>query len=97
MSVMMEAQCWKYDSSLLPLPWRSVDAGGKGLGYDGWSGEGGKLRVGVMRNDGHVRPVGSIKRALEGVVDALGREGVECIEVEPKFFKESWELVVSVS
>ena len=96
MSVMMEAQCWKYDSSLLPLPWRSVDEEGKGLGYDGWSGEGGRLRVGVMRDDGHVRPGGSISRALEGVVNALGREGVECIEVEPKFFKESWELVVSV-
>jgi amidase len=90
----MEAQCWKYDSSLLPLPWRSVDEKGKGLGYDAWSGEGGKLRVGIMRDDGHVRPVGSINRALEGAIVALGKAGVECVDVEPKFFKESWELVV---
>jgi hypothetical protein len=90
----MEAQSWMNDPTLLPLPWRSCE-GGKGLGYKGWLGEGGKLRVGVMRDDGRVRPVGSMKRALDGMVEKL-RGSVEIVEVEPKFFEESWELVVSL-
>jgi hypothetical protein len=52
------------------------------------------MRVGVMRDDGRVRPVSSMRRALDGVVEKL-RGSVEIVEVEPKFFEESWELVVS--
>jgi len=89
----MEAQSWMNDTSLLPLPWRSCE-GGEGLGYKGWSGEGGKLRIGVMRDDGRVRPVSSIRRALDGVLENL-KGTVEIVEVEPKSFKESWELVAS--
>jgi amidase len=93
MRTIMEAQSWMNDTSLLPLPWRSCD-GSKGLGYKGWSGEGGTMRVGVMRDDGRVRPISSMRRALDGVVEKL-RGSLEIVEVEPKFFEESWELVVS--
>jgi amidase len=90
MRTIMAAESWIDDSSLLPLPWRQSNDG------KGWSGEGGKLRVGVMYDDGRVRPVSSIKRAMDGVVGALRSSGnVEVVEVEPKFFEKSWELVVS--
>lgn len=88
MRTIMEAESWKYDSSLLPLPWREVNVN------KDWSGERGKLRVGVMFTDGRCRPVSSIKRAMDSVVGALKGQ-VELVDVEPKFFEESWELVVS--
>jgi len=94
--IVMNAQCWKLDTSLLPLPWREVDSGGKGIGYDCWSGNQGKLRVGVMRDDGHVRPVKSIQRAMEGVCDDLKAGGVEVVDVEPRDFKAGWDLIVSI-
>ena len=94
MRTIMEAQSWMNDTSLLPLPWRPCE-GGKGLGYKGWSGEGGKLRVGVMRDDGRVRPVSSMRRAMGGVVEKL-RGSAEIVEVESMVFEESWELVVSL-
>lgn len=93
MWTIMNAESWKYDSSLLPLTWRESNDG-KGIGYKGWSGEGGKLRVGVMYTDGRCRPVSSIKRAMDSVVGALEGLG-ELVEMEPRFFEESWELVVS--
>lgn len=90
MRTIMAAESWRDDSSLLPLPWR------EGEGEKGWSGENGRLRVGVMRTDGRVRPVGSMRRGLDGVVEALkGR--AEIVEVESRFFEESWELVVSLN
>jgi hypothetical protein len=88
----LEAESWMTDTSLLPLPWRSCEEG-RGLGYKGWSGEGGRIRVGVMRADGRVRPVSSMRRALDGLVEKL-KGSAEIVEVEPKFFEESWELVV---
>jgi predicted CoA-binding protein len=47
-----------------------------------------------MRDDGRVKPVASIRRGMNRVVDALKGKGVECVEVEPKWFEESWELIV---
>lgn len=90
----MDAECWKDDSSLLPLPWRSVSHKGTGVGYKSWSGAGGQLRVGVMWDDGHVRPVGCINRGMKRVVNGLKGIGVEVVDVEPIKFKESWEIIV---
>lgn len=100
MRVVMEAESWRTDTSLLPLPWREVTEEGAGLGYKSWSGaEGGdgkrKMRVGVMWDDGHVRPVQCIRRGMEDVVQRLKVAGMEVVDVEPRDFKKSWDLVVS--
>jgi Asp-tRNA(Asn)/Glu-tRNA(Gln) amidotransferase A subunit family amidase len=95
MRIALSAQSWKDDTSLLPLPWREVDKEGKGLGYESWSGSRKNLRVGVMRDDGVVRPVQCIQRALSKVVGDLRKGGVEVVEVKPRDFAEGWELIVS--
>lgn len=95
--VIFDSQPWRTDITLLNLPWRPVEESGKGLGYEGWSGKGGKLRVGVMRHDGVVRPVKPIRRAIDATVEALEASGTaEFVEVEPMGFEEGWELTVSV-
>lgn len=94
--VIFDAQPWRTDITLSNAPWRPVDENGKGLGYEGWSGEGGKLRVGVMRDDGVVRPVKPVRRAMDATVAALVKSGkAEIVEVEPMGFEEGWELTVS--
>ena len=101
MRVIMASECWRDDSSLLPLPWRSVTPEGEGLGYKGWSGTGENdakgrkgMRVGVMWDDGHVRPVSCIQRGMEHVVGKLKEAGMEVVDVQPRDFKESWETIV---
>jgi Asp-tRNA(Asn)/Glu-tRNA(Gln) amidotransferase A subunit family amidase len=54
------------------------------------------IRIGVLRDDGVVRPVSPIARAIEHVVRALRRSpAFEVVEYEPFKSKESWETVVS--
>jgi amidase len=94
--VAFAGQPWRSESALVNIPWRPVDQTGKGLGFDGWSGAGGKMRVGVIWSDGHVRPVKPIRRALEAVSRALKQSGdVELQDVDPLGFVESSELTVS--
>ena len=54
------------------------------------------MRVGVMRDDGVVRPVKPVRRAMDATVEALIASGkAEIVEVEPMGFEEGWELTVS--
>ena len=93
--VALDGKPWRAESALVNIPWRPVDASGKGLGFDGWSGAGGKLRVGIMWSDGHVRPVKPIHRALEAVSRALKLSGrAEVQDIEPFGFAESSALTV---
>ena len=91
--VLFDTPTWQHDIKLVPLGWRSVDSDGKGAGYKGWSGEGNKLRIGVMRDDGVVRPVKPIRRAIDAAVEKLKQSGdVEVIEFPAKWFEEGWEI-----
>jgi amidase len=96
--VILDAKPWRIDSTILNLPWRAIEENGAGLGFSSWSGKGGKLKIGVMRDDGVVRPVKPIRRALDATVKALEQSGLfELVEVEPRGFEEGWELTVSSS
>lgn len=78
--VVFQAEPWREDGLLMPLPWRDVSEDGSGLGLRPWQGENGKLRVGVVYDDGVVRPVKPTRRAIQDVVSKLAEYGVE---VEP--------------
>lgn len=94
--VLFATHSWKRDIKLVPLGWREADASGRGLGFDGWSGKGNKLRVGVMRDDGVVRPVKPIRRAMDRIISKLeGRDDVELVEFPARYFEESWALTVN--
>lgn len=90
----MAAECWKDDITLLPLPWCQVSDSGEGLGYKSWSGVEGKLRIGVMWDDGRVKPVKSVHRGMRSVVRRLGEVGSEVVDVDPFGFEESWDIIV---
>jgi hypothetical protein len=94
--IVLSAEPWKRDVTLVPMPWRDVDARGVGAGCEGWSGEGGRLRVGIMWEDGVVRPVRPTRRALEGMADKLrDHPRVELVDFTPEFVAEIWKITVS--
>ncbi|KAF9558563.1 amidase signature enzyme [Agrocybe pediades] len=70
----MSMEPWKYDPTVLPIPWRGDLAS---------SVANKKLRWGVMWDDGVVRPSPACKRALKIVVNALKRHGHEVLDVDP--------------
>ena len=87
---------WKHDIKLVNLGWRDVTPDGKGAGLDGWSGQGNKLRVGYMSDDGVVRPVRPIQRAMQATIEKLkGSANVEMVHFPAKLFEEGWSITVS--
>ncbi len=95
MKTVLDAQPWRFDDTLINIPWRAVSDAGAGLGYAGWQGKNGKLRVGVMWDDGVVRPVKAVRRGMEGVVRRLKDRGCEVVDVQPVGFEEGWKITVS--
>ncbi|KAK7468691.1 hypothetical protein VKT23_003194 [Stygiomarasmius scandens] len=74
-------QPWLKDMSLTPLPWSHQTPK--------WTGSGGKIRLGVMWNDGVVHPQPPIRRALKELVDALKKtDAFEIVDYEPKYHAE---------
>lgn len=83
MRIIADAKPWNHDPSLHVKPWRQVEKKDK-------------IRVGVLRDDGVVRPVGSIQRALDYAVDKLKQNpNFEIVEYKPYKSERSWELIVS--
>lgn len=79
---------WKKEVGLLEMSW-----GGDTTRRGDW-GKGRKLRVGVMSNDGVVRPLRPIERILEEVAVKLTKSmEVELVEVEGWKSKEGFELI----
>lgn len=85
--VVIESKPWKTDPSLLELEWRLGRTGG-------WEDGSRKLRVGIMRSDGEVRPLPPIVRAMEAVEQRLaGSDRIEIVEFVPFHFRKGWEIV----
>ncbi|TDZ13358.1 Acetamidase [Colletotrichum spinosum] len=62
---------WLWDPRCVPIPWRDVEVPAK-------------LRIGVMWDDGMVRPTPPVARALREVADKLKGAGVEVVEWVPE-------------
>lgn len=84
MRIVADAQPWKVDPSLHVKPWRPVQGSNK-------------LRIGVLRDDGVVRPVESINRALDFAVDKLKKAGFDVVDFKPYKSERSWEIIVSMA
>ena len=66
-------------------------------GLEGWSVEGGWLRVGMMWHEGVVRPVKPTRRGLRTVVEGLRRrDDVEVVDFQARDVAEIWDNTVSV-
>ncbi|KAM0349096.1 hypothetical protein ACHAPU_004032 [Fusarium lateritium] len=75
---------WTKDCRCVPIPWRQDD-------YDTVLKR--KLTIGVLRDDGVVRPHPTISRVIDEVTAALASEGHELVEWKPEFHAECIEVM----
>ena len=78
---------WCKEPSLLPFPWRSEDF---------FNGK--KLKIGVLWDDGVVKPHPPVTRAMNQIVERLKANGnVEVVEWKPFQHDTAWEILVSAN
>lgn len=95
--VILAARPWETAPLLMPLPWRHVTPSGELDGMGKWKGANGKPRIGVIRDDGVVRPLKPVRRALDRCVSALQDAGMQMVEMEIGELidaAETWKLTV---
>lgn len=79
------AKPWLKDAMLVPQPWRKVEAPSPA-----------NLTVGVMYDDGLVRPTPPIRRGLKHAVSKLEAAGVKVVEFKPIRTKDAYEAVTTM-
>ncbi|WVQ81627.1 hypothetical protein IAT38_003751 [Cryptococcus sp. DSM 104549] len=83
-NVVLASEPWKLDPSSVRMPWRPAEVAFIG---------GEKPKVGVMWEDGVVKPLPPMRRALEYAVEKLKAAGVEVVEYPAFKQKEGWEIL----
>ena len=74
--IVLDAQPWLKEWALLPLPWRRE--------LPVWRGDGGRIRIGIMKHDEVVRPHPPILRGLRYIENLLRLDpSFEVIEYKP--------------
>lgn len=71
MKVQVDAKSWEEDATLIPLPWRSVEAP-----------KASQLKVAICYDDGVVKPTPPIIRGLQTAAKKLASAGVKVVEWE---------------
>lgn len=91
MKTLIDAKPWIREPSLIPIPWRTdpqiptLPNGNK------------KLKIGVIYDDGVVRPHPPVLRALKTVVDKLRNvEGIEIVDWQPYKHDYAWTIISSL-
>ncbi len=90
MKTLIDSKPWLTEASLLPFPWRQdvthLDKGG-----------GKKLKVGVIWDDGVVKPHPPVIRAISEVVSKLKvSPDIEVVDWKPFKHDEAWEIIASL-
>jgi amidase len=94
MSAVLATRPWLRDPNVIPLPWRSdieqevlkrVDSHGRAIAGD-------PLRIGILHNDGYIRPHPPIARGLRMIEDVLTRAGHEVIEWNPPSHSDAAQI-----
>ncbi|KAK2623565.1 hypothetical protein QTJ16_007119 [Diplocarpon rosae] len=86
LKTLIDAKPWLEDPALLPIAWREEDFF-----------KGRKLKVGVLWDDGVVKPHPPVTRALKQVVDKLKASGdVEVVEWRSYKHDEAWEIIANL-
>ncbi|CAN9340593.1 unnamed protein product [Alternaria alternata] len=67
----VDAEPWKLDPKMLPIPWRSVDVPGR-------------LKIAVLWNDGVCLPTPPVTRALKETTEKLKKAGHEVLDWNPR-------------
>ncbi|WVF67789.1 hypothetical protein IAT40_002550 [Kwoniella sp. CBS 6097] len=83
----ISAEPWKRHPTVLKMPWKIDEVmfiGGQ------------RPKIGIMWDDGVVRPQPPIRRAMNFAVDKLRSAGFELVDVKPYQSKEAWETISSL-
>ncbi|ROW08723.1 hypothetical protein VPNG_06439 [Cytospora leucostoma] len=81
MGAVLGQEPWEAETSLVPVPWRSDVRLGDGFA------------VGVMWDDGAVRPHPPVLRALGTAVEKLRAAGVRVVDWEPYDHQRGWDII----
>lgn len=91
MKTLIDQKPWLHEPSLLPFPWRDessllrVEAGRH------------KLKIGILRDDGVVKPHPPILRAIDKIVaDLSSNKDIEVVDFPPYKHDEAWRIVSSL-
>jgi amidase len=85
MKAIIDSQPWLEEPALVPIPWREIQ-----LPSDR------PLRIGVILNDGVVRPHPPITRALNLMTSNLQFAGIEVVDFPPYLHDEAWAILSSL-
>ncbi|EPY18558.1 amidase [Angomonas deanei] len=81
---------WETDASCVAMPWRAA-----GEKYDS-AADLSKIRVGILRDDGTVRPHPPISRGIQYVEEKLRAAGVDVVEFPQLLIKEADDIVCTM-
>ncbi|GIJ88367.1 hypothetical protein Asppvi_007287 [Aspergillus pseudoviridinutans] len=76
----IDQEPWETETSLVPIPWRRVKATKD-------------MTVGIMWDDGCVRPHPPVTRALQHAKEKLLAAGIKVVDWEPYRHDHGWEIV----
>ncbi|KAI5814730.1 amidase signature domain-containing protein [Pyronema omphalodes] len=80
MSSYLDTEPWTREQGLIPIPWRNVELKQK-------------IRIGLMWDDGVVRPHPCVTRAMMYVVEQLkGVDNIEFVDWKAQGHDEAWEI-----
>ncbi|EFW22322.1 hypothetical protein D8B26_000976 [Coccidioides posadasii str. Silveira] len=80
MKVIADAEPWRFDASLSPLPWASVTFNKP-------------LKIAVQWDDGVVKPHPPVLRALREVAEACKKAGMEVVDWVSYDHRKAWDII----
>ncbi|EEP76536.1 conserved hypothetical protein [Uncinocarpus reesii 1704] len=83
MKVITDAELWRFDASLCPKPWTPVT-------FDK------PLKIGIIWDDGVVKPHPPVLRALREVVEACKKGGIEVVDWVPYDHRKAWDIITEL-
>ncbi|ROV88735.1 hypothetical protein VMCG_10067 [Cytospora schulzeri] len=84
MKTVLEQEPWEHETSLMPIPWRTDVQ--QALGVNNFT-------VGVMWDDGIVKPHPPVTRALRHAAEKLKGAGVKVVDWAPYEHQRGWDII----
>lgn len=80
MKTLVDSDLWRFDSTIIPLPWRPVTFTKP-------------PKIAVLWDDGAVKPHPPVLRALREVADACKAAGMEIVDWIPYDHRKGWDII----
>ncbi|KAK1814151.1 hypothetical protein LTR12_011429 [Friedmanniomyces endolithicus] len=94
MKTLIDQQPWLYEPSLVAMPWK--DTSTTSLLREGSDGKR-KLRVGILADDGVVKPHPPILRGMNTLISKLrSHPDIELVDFPPYKHEEAWRIISSL-